>query len=125
MKKVLLICFITSSFYGFSQAATHGNLTKKGSFSHYKTKSNLILKIGDTLTIGMPGSDLGFNYISQGNQRVSRTLANTNIIIDKLKTYGNKTAGYKMYIHFKGYGLLPVLIDYETALETKEIKSIK
>lgn len=28
-----------------------------------------------------------------------------------------------MYAHFKGYGLLPVLIDYETALELGEIKN--
>ncbi|SIS99891.1 hypothetical protein SAMN05421766_106191 [Zobellia uliginosa] len=28
-----------------------------------------------------------------------------------------------MYAQFKGYGLLPVLIDYETALELGEIKN--
>lgn len=42
--------------------------------------------------------------------------------MDKLKTYGTKKTGFKMYAHFKGYGLLPVLIDYDTALELGEIK---
>jgi len=43
--------------------------------------------------------------------------------VDKLKTYGTKKSGYKLYAHFKGYGLIPVLIDYDTALEVGEIKN--
>ncbi|WP_076456656.1 hypothetical protein [Zobellia uliginosa] len=50
-------------------------------------------------------------------------MAGKPIVIDKLKTYGNKKSRYKMYAQFKGYGLLPVLIDYETALELGEIKN--
>ena len=45
------------------------------------------------------------------------------MIIEKLKTYGTRSSGFKIYAHFKGYGLLPVLIDYETALELGEIKN--
>ncbi len=109
----------------FSQKAEYNKLDKKASFKEYYTKNGDVLKIGDTLTIGIPTSDLGFTYISQGGQRVSNTLSNKSIIINKLKTYGAKGNGYKMYVHFKGYGLIPVLIDYDTAFDLGEIKNPK
>lgn len=121
MKTSLTFSLLLLCFYGFSQKAEYGNLTKKSSYEEYLTKSGDIIKIGDTLTLGIPTSDLGFTYISQGGQRVSNTLSNKTVIIDQLKTYGTKSQGFKLYVHFKGYGLVPVLIDYETALETGEI----
>ncbi|MBU3026873.1 hypothetical protein Q4603_16035 [Zobellia galactanivorans] len=117
----VFLLFMVSITY--SQTAEFGNLTKKSEYKNYKTKSGYKINIGDTLALGIPSSDLGFAYISQNGQRVSHTLAGKPIVIDKLKTYGNKKSGYKMYAQFKGYGLLPVLIDYETALELGEIKN--
>jgi len=122
MKKITLILIMSFSI-GFAQTAEYGKLIKKSNYKNYITKNNDTLKVGDTLTIGIPTSDLGFTYISQGGQRVSNMLSEKKVIIDKLKTYGNKTNGYKMYAHFKGYGLIPVLIDYETAMELGEIKN--
>ncbi|GGW28626.1 hypothetical protein [Arenibacter certesii] len=119
----LLIFFIFSITY--SQTAEYGKLTDKSEYEIYLTKTGDTLKVGDTLTIGIPTSDLGFTYISQGGQRVSNTLSDKKVIVDKLKTYGTKKSGYKMYAHFKGYGLIPVLIDYDTALELGEIKNPK
>ena len=116
---LLIFCFSIS----YSQTAEYGKLTKKSEYKNYVTKIGDTLKVGDTLTIGIPTSDLGFIYISQGGQRVSNTLADKKVIVDKLKTNGKKN-GYKMYAHFKGYGLLPVLIDYDTALELGEIKNL-
>jgi len=81
--------------------------------------------VGDTLTIGIPTSDLGFIYIYQSGQPVLNTLSDKKVVVDKLKTYGTKKSGFKMYAHFKGYGLVPVLIDYDTALELGEIKNPK
>jgi len=107
----------------YSQIAEYGKLTKKARYQIYLTKTGDTLKVGDTLTIGIPTSDEGFTYISQGGQRVSNTLSDKKVVVDKLKTYGNKNNGYKIYAHFKGYGLLPVLIDYDTALELGEIKN--
>ena len=106
---------------GYSQSAKYGELTKKSEYEHYQSKNGFEIKVGDTVVLGVPTSDLGFTYISQGGERVSNTLAGKTIIIDKLKAYGTKKNGYKMYAHFKGYGLLPVLIDYEIALELGEI----
>ena len=122
MKKLTFVLFFIASIT-YSQTAEFGNLSKKSEYQIYITSTGFKINVGDTLTLGTPTSDLGFTYISQNGQRVSNTLAGKQIIIDKLKTYGNKKNGYKMYAHFKGYGLLPVLIDYETALELGEIKN--
>jgi hypothetical protein len=122
MKIFTIILFFSFSI-GFSQTAEYGKLTKKSEYKNYITKIGDTLKVGDTLTIGIPTSDLGFTYISQGGQRVSNTLSDKKVVVDKLKTYGTKKSGYKLYAHFKGYGLIPVLIDYDTALEVGEIKN--
>jgi len=119
--KILTLILIFSFSISYSQIAEYGKLTKKYEYQIYLTKTEDTLKVGDTLTIGVPTSDLGFTYISQGGQRVSNTLSDKKVVVDKLKTYGNKENGFKMYAHFKGYGLLPVLIDYETAFELGEI----
>lgn len=119
--KFLILLLISTFSISHSQTTEYGKLTDKSEYQIYLTKTGHILKVGDTLTLGIPTSDLGFTYISQGGQRVSNTLAAKKVIIDKLKTYGNKKSGYKMYAHFKGYGLVPVLIDYETALDLGEI----
>lgn len=121
--KTLTIFLLFTISIGYSQTAKYGNLTKKAEYENYQTKNGFEIKVGDTLKLGVPTSDLGFTYISQNGQRVSNTLAGKDVVIDKLKTYGNKRNGFKMYAHFKGYGLLPVLIDYETALELGEIKN--
>ncbi len=123
MKIFTLILLILSISISYSQTAEYGKLTKKSEYKMYITKHGDTLKAGENLTIGIPTSDLGFTYISQGGQRVSNTLADKKVIIDKLKTYGTKKNGYKIYAQFKGYGLIPVLIDYDTALEVGEIKN--
>lgn len=123
MKKILLLILIANCSLSYSQIAEFGNLLKKSTYNEYLSRSGDTIKIGDTLIIGIPTSDLGFTYISQGGQRVSNTLAGKSIVIDQLKTYGTKAQGFKMYAQFKGFGLVPVLIDYDTALETGEIKN--
>ena len=125
MKKFLLLLLIANCSLSYSQIAEFGNLLNKSTYNEYLSRSGDTIKIGDTLIIGIPTSDLGFTYISQGGQRVSNTLAGKSIVIDQLKTYGTKSQGFKMYAQFKGYGLVPVLIDYDTALETGEIKNPK
>ncbi len=123
--KILTLFIFFSITITYSQTAEYGKLTSKSDYEIYLTKTGDTLKVGDTLTIGIPTSDLGFTFISQGGQRVSNTLSDKKVIVDKLKTYGTKKSGYKMYAHFKGYGLIPVLIDYDSALELGEIKNSK
>jgi hypothetical protein len=119
--KILTLIFIFCFSSIYSQTAEYGKLTKKSEYKIYLTKTGDTLKVGDTLTIGIPISDLGFTYISQGGQRVSITLEDSKVVEYKLKTYRNKNNGYKLYAEFKGYGLIPVLIDYDKALELGEI----
>ena len=121
--RIFTFILIFSFSIGYSQTGEYGELTKKSQYKIYLTKTGDTLEIGDTLIIGIPTSDLGFTYISQGGQKVSNTLADKKVVVDKLKTYGTKKNGYKMYAQFKGYGLIPVLIDYDTALELGEIKN--
>ena len=124
MRNITLFILLNISI-SYAQTTEYGKLNTKSEYQTYITKTKDTLKVGDPLTIGIPTSDLGFTYISQNGQRVSNTLSNKEVIVDKLKTYGTKNSGYKMYAHFKGYGLLPVLIDYETAIELGEIKNNK
>jgi hypothetical protein len=92
-------------------------------FTEYITKQGDTLVVGDTLIIGVPTSDLGFVFISQGGLKVANKLSGNKVMINKFKTYGTKKQGFKVYALFGGYGLYPCLIDYETALEVGEIKN--
>ena len=106
---------------GKSQIAQYNKINKRSKFEMYVTKSGDTLKIGDTLTIGTPTTDQGFAYITQGSQKTHPKLSNKKVKIHKLRSYGSKRSGYKLYVQFKGYGLLPVNIDYETARKKGEI----
>lgn len=120
MKNYFLLLFTISTMH--AQDSANFNQLTSGTFNSYVTEDNHTINIGDTLTIGLPSIDRGFRWISQGGQFGANFLAGKKVVVDKLKTYGNKRQGYKMYVHFKGYGLLPVLIDYEIALRTKELE---
>lgn len=118
MKKHLLILLI--SFSGFAQTAVYNQTQKAGLFKEYQTKSGNILKIGDTINIGIPRLQ-NFTFITQGNVPAGPIIANTKAVISKIRTIGSKKRGFKTYTLFGGYGL-SVYIDYESALEVGEIK---
>lgn len=120
MKIITLSLLITFSTY--SQTATYDKINKQQDFKEYISKDNLLLKIGDTLTIGYPFSGSFFTFITQGGQQTSPMLSNKKIAIKKIKTIGTKKTGFKTYFTIAGYGFVPVYIDYESALETGEIK---
>lgn len=119
MKKIILLLLISIS--GFSQKASYNKINSEGNFTEYQTKEGVILKIGDTLKIGYPRST-NFTFITQGGENVAAFLSNAKVVVTKLKSIGNKNRGFKMYALFKGYGLVPVYIDYDSAFETGEIK---
>lgn len=120
MKLSFLLFLIT--FVSYSQKAIYNKIETQQDFTEYQTKENNNLKIGDTLIIGYPMSGNAFTFITQGGQMTSPILANSKVIIHKIKTIGNTKRGYKTYLLFKGYGLIPIYIDYEAALETGELK---
>lgn len=119
-----LLTLFTLLFYSFSfaQIAEFGNLSKNNqSFQEYKSKNGDIIKVGDTLTIGKGLDPLGFRFISQGGGRMHVTHGGKDFVITKIKSYGKAKSGFTIWLNFKGFGLLPVEVDYENALEAGEV----
>ena len=117
----LLILLFSIQFYSYSQTAEFNKITSKGKFTEYISKDKKSVKINDTIQIGLPSAGNNFVYITQGNVGVMPFLANTKAVVKEIKSVGKKETGFKIYLLFKGYGLLPVYIDYETALLTGEV----
>lgn len=121
MKKILLLLLI--SYSSFAQKAIYDKITSQDNFLEYVSKSGKIIKVNDTIQIAYPRAANSYTFILQGNQPCSTILTNTKNVITGIKTIGNKQRGYKTWILFKGYGILPIYVDYEAALETGEIIS--
>jgi hypothetical protein len=120
MKKlVFILFFITYNFY--AQTANYSDIKFKANFKEYISKSGRSIKVNDTIQIGLPSAGNNFVFITQGNVGVMASLAKTKAIITNIKSIGTDKTGYKIYLLFKGYGLLPLYIDYENAIETGEL----
>jgi hypothetical protein len=104
MKSLLFIMLVSISFTCFSQ---------------FKAKNGDIINVGDTLIIGKASGQFGFDFITQAGQRMHPSHAGKKIVITALKNLG-KRGDEKTYLQFKGFGL-PVYIDYDNAIESKEI----
>jgi lactate dehydrogenase-like 2-hydroxyacid dehydrogenase len=120
MKYYILLFLITYTSY--SQKAIYNKIYSQSNYTEYQTKDNHTLNIGDTLIIGYPRIGNAFTFITQGGEMTASYLSNSKITIHKIKTLGNSKRGYKTYIIFNTYGLIPVYIDYESAIETGELK---
>lgn len=118
MNKILFF-LLTVSFCN-AQTTTYNKTKAEGKYIEYQTKSGDKIKVGDTIIIGYPRGE-NFTFITQGNVASGAFLANNKVAITKIRTIGNAKRGYKTYLLFGGYGL-SVYIDYESALETGEIK---
>lgn len=93
----------------------------KKTYQSYICKNGEKISVGDTLTIGMPSTDHGFKFITQGGQRAADFLAGKQVDITKIRTYKGRFSG-AAYLEFKGFGLAPVSINYENALRAGEIE---
>jgi len=113
MRLIVLLLFLTQ-ICG-AQIANY-NTTKKGKYTSYITATGDTIKTGMQLRLGTASTNLGFVYISQGGERVAFRLSNQTVTVHGVRVYE------KPYILFKGYGLLPVLIDYENAITTGELQ---
>lgn len=103
MKKIITIITLLITINTFSQT--------------YVTKEGDTLTVGQPITLGIPTGAEGFRFLTQGNQPVANWLAGTEVTIHKFKKVRGKT-----YVLFKGYGLLPIYIDYEIARQTGEVE---
>lgn len=121
MKKLIFLLFFTT--ISFSQTAIYNKITSEGKFTEYQSKNGSSIKVGDTLSIGLPANGNQFIFITQGNVPGGTVLANTKNVITKIRTAGNTKRGFKTYALFSGYGL-SIYAEIESALETGEIKEI-
>lgn len=117
----LLLIVLFAALAGRSQTAQFGKISGNAQYESYIPKTSDQINVGDTIQLGKPSGEFGFIYITQGGERVKATLAGNKVKITQIKSYGTKKAGYKLWVQFKGYGLVPVFVDYDTALETGEI----
>ena len=122
MKKLtLLLTFLIVALFGMAQRAEFGKITGSGNFDSYLSKTGDVIHVGDTLTIGKPTGEFSFVFITQNQERIVNSMMGKSVAISQIKSYGGKKWGLKVWILFKGFGLLPVVIDYENALEVGEI----
>jgi hypothetical protein len=122
MKKItLILAFTAFTLIAIAQQAEFGKIIGNDTYSTYVSKTGDIISIGDTLILGKPSGEFGFVFITQGDQRVVSSLAGKKVVITQLKSYGTKKSGYTLFAQFKGYGLLPVFINYENAIEAFEV----
>lgn len=117
----LLLIVLFAALAGMSQTAQFGKISGNAQYESYVPKTGDQVNVGDTLQLGKPSGEFGFIYITQGGERVKSALAGNKVKITQIKSYGTKKAGYKLWVQFKGYGLVPVFIDFDNALETSEI----
>jgi hypothetical protein len=117
MKKYLLIIVLFFSIKSLSQTIKYNTKIENGFYDEYISKDNFSIKIGDTILIKFPRIGNNYNFITQGNTASGMILVNQKVIIHKIKSYNNN-----VFLLFKGYGLLPVFIQYENAIESKEIE---
>lgn len=121
MKPFLLLLFIPI-LANSQKIADYETLDKAGDYDAYISRDGDTLRIGDKMTLGLPEGGSIFNWITQGDAQANKKLAGARVIIHKFKCIGKDKTGYKMYVLFKGYGLLPVYMDYEFALRTGEVE---
>lgn len=122
MRKLFTILLLLISYYSIAQTAKYGSLSKNNeSYKEYISKNRDTIKIGDTLIIGKALDPEGFRYILQTNARMHATHGGKKVTIHKIKSYGNKKSDFTVWVQFKGFGWIPVEVDYENALNTGEI----
>lgn len=117
MKYLLLL------FFGFSfgQSITNSDNMKEGTYKEYVSKNGIIIKENQKIKIGYPSNGNKFTYITQGNELADSKLNNTLVEVSKIEVIKLQNNFCKAYIYFKGFGLIPVIIDIEAALHFQEV----
>lgn|SRR5690606_8998611 len=130
MKKTLLTLFLITSLHSFGQnlrrdkIVEYNKVTKLGFYESYVSKHGDTIHIGDTLQIGKASNYDKFVHIHQDKYNMHADHTGKKVVVQNIETYGRKKSGYGVYLKFKGFGLLPVYVNYEAALEAGEIKLV-
>lgn len=126
MKKTLILGTLTLLVTNILNAQNNERLEygsiKKGNYTEYFSKNKDLIKIGDSLQIGEASNFDKFVFITQGQSPMHADHQNKKVKINSIEVFGRKNSGYAVYFSFKGFGLLPVYVNYESAIESGEIK---
>lgn len=122
MKRIYLIGIVfVFSIVCNAQVAEYGKITGNGIYDSYITKSGDQIYVGDTLVLGKPSGTQRFMYLQQGGEYCAPWISDKKVAITQIRSYGNKNRGYTLFIQFKGFGLVPVFMQYDSALESGEV----
>src|SRR5690606_3293522 len=100
MKKTLLLLLLIPALV-FGQKAEFDNIFERNNYGEYLSKNGDVLKIGDTLQIGIATGIDQFTYISQGEDlNMHPTHSGKKVKITKIFSSGRKKSGYKIFISF-------------------------
>jgi hypothetical protein len=116
--KLLLLFFVGVSF---GQTINFSDSIKEGTYKEYVSKNGFIIKENQKIRIGYPTNGNKFTYITQGTEMVDCRLNNILVEVSKIEAIKLNNNYCKVYIFFKGFGLIPVAIDIEAALHFNEI----
>lgn len=120
MRKIIFVIILILSIKTFSQQNEFGQKIEEGNLEYYMSKSGHNFKPGDLLQIGLPFTNT-FVFITQGNVGVNSNLSNILVKIESIKAVKLSNGFIKIYALFKGFGVVPIYIDIESAIQTKEI----
>lgn len=120
MKNIIFIAIIFFQTNVFCQKNDFNQNIEEGNLESYTSKSGHIFKAGDLLQIGLPYANT-FVFITQGNIGVNSNLSNILVKLESVKAVKLQNGYIKYYAIFKGFGLVPVYIDIESAILSKEI----
>jgi hypothetical protein len=124
MRILLVTIFMIFSNYFFGQEVKYGEVIENGYYDTYHAKDGSTVSVGDTIKLGQPSGNDHFLFIQQGGQYVAPWLADKDVIVTRIKSYGSKKKGYILFVQFKGFGMLPVFIQYDNAVEAGEVLPI-
>jgi hypothetical protein len=123
MKFLLITAFMICVNYSYGQVAKYGEVNGNLTYEKYIAKTGSSVSVGDTIKLGKPSGNDHFLYIQQCEQYVAPWLADRDVVVTQIKSYGNQKRGYTLFVQFKGYGLIPVFIQYDNALAAGEVLS--
>ena len=122
--KSLILSMMLLNTAIYSQIAEYGKIPRPNSFKDdytaYITKSHDTLRIGDTLIFGK-ATGITYMHITQDGRGVSPSFAGRKVVVHNLHAFKQKLWQGLIFVNVKGFGMVPVYINYEIAFETGEI----
>jgi hypothetical protein len=120
MKKIFIAALFFTSIC-FSQTGKFNELNEEGKLTEYISKDGSIFKVDEKILIGYPWNKEYFLFLTQGNNNADSKLSNSILKINKIEVFKLSNGFLKAYIVSKDFGMIPLYIDIESAIETKEI----